>query len=148
MLQIKPVKFTALELEIGPLAKLDLQLNDKDLAMSLTALRASDSVVTIQFFLKVDLENDFGMRVVYAVDFSVVDSESPDFVVSDKILEHTFIQVNAPAIGYPFLRALVANVCLSCGHDPVMLPPVNFQAIYDDRKKKSTVSSKHIEVTQ
>jgi preprotein translocase subunit SecB len=147
MLQIKPIKFTALELEIGVLDQLDLQLNGKNLSLSVSATKASDSVVTIQLFLKLDLGNNVGMRVIYAVDFSVDSPEQEEFKVTESTIEDTFIQVNAPAIAYPFLRAFVATICVNAGYKPLMLPAVNFQAIFNERKANSEPLSAKITVT-
>jgi preprotein translocase subunit SecB len=39
--------------------------------------------------------------------------------------------INCPGIVYPYLRAIVSDVCTRAGFPPVMLSEVNFQAMYE-----------------
>jgi len=39
--------------------------------------------------------------------------------------------INCPGIIYPYLRAIVADVCTRGGFPPVTLSEVNFQAMYE-----------------
>ena len=39
--------------------------------------------------------------------------------------------INSPGIIYPYLRAIVADVCTRAGFPPVTLSEVNFQAMYE-----------------
>ena len=39
--------------------------------------------------------------------------------------------INCPGIIYPYLRAIVSDVCTRAGFPPVMLSEVNFQAMYE-----------------
>ena len=39
--------------------------------------------------------------------------------------------INCPGIIYPYLRAIVADVCTRAGFPPVTLSEVNFQAMYE-----------------
>lgn len=42
-----------------------------------------------------------------------------------------FPKVNAPAIAFPFLRSFIATVLLNAGFEPILLPSINFQAMYN-----------------
>lgn len=55
--------------------------------------------------------------------------------ITDEFKKSHFIFVNSPAIAYPFLRACVANIMLLSGYDPIMLPTVNFQKMFNDKNK-------------
>jgi preprotein translocase subunit SecB len=46
--------------------------------------------------------------------------------ITDEFKESHFLRSNAPAIGFPFLRACFAQVCLMAGHKHVVIPSVNF----------------------
>lgn len=63
------------------------------------------------------------------------------FVTEDEITEDEhgskFITMNAPAIGYPFLRAYVANLMLSSGYPVYMMPTINFTALAKEKEKRS-----------
>lgn len=56
--------------------------------------------------------------------------------IDEKFRESPFVFVNSPAIAYPFLRAYVSNLFLSSGYSPLMLPTVNFQKLFIDKKNE------------
>ena len=56
--------------------------------------------------------------------------------IDKNLLENPFLHVNAPAIAYPFLRAYIANLLLISGYDPLMLPSINFDAMWKSRTIK------------
>jgi preprotein translocase subunit SecB len=45
--------------------------------------------------------------------------------------------INCPGIIYPYLRAIVSDVCTRAGFPPVMLSEVNFQAMYVARQAEA-----------
>lgn len=62
----------------------------------------------------------FVFKVVYCALFAANED------ITDEFKQSNFVKVNAPAIAYPFLRAYLANLMLSSGFDPLMLPTINF----------------------
>ncbi|MCT7944064.1 protein-export chaperone SecB [Shewanella septentrionalis] len=58
-----------------------------------------------------------------------------EFKTNDEITEEfknsKFMFINSPAIAYPFFRAFVANMMLVSGHEPMMLPTVNFVQLFE-----------------
>lgn len=48
-----------------------------------------------------------------------------------------FVEVNAPAIIFPFIREHLSTVSLKAGIKPILLPPVNFIELAKNRKEKS-----------
>ena len=73
-----------------------------------------------------------GMSII--LEYRAVFKTEDDIDIN--FLENPFLHVNAPAIGYPFLRAYVANLLLISGYDPLMLPSINFDAIWRSRNIK------------
>ncbi|WP_081455920.1 protein-export chaperone SecB [Pseudogulbenkiania ferrooxidans] len=69
------------------------------------------------------------LSVVYCADFKLNRDVDRDWVDNSP-----FANVNAPAIAYPFLRAFVANIMLNSGYEPVMLPALNFQSRFNEKK--------------
>lgn len=53
-------------------------------------------------------------------------------VIDDDFKNSQFIKVNSPAIAYPYLRAYVSTMLTLSGYEPVILPTMNFQAMYND----------------
>ena len=45
--------------------------------------------------------------------------------------------INCPGIIYPYLRAIVSDVCTRAGFPPVMLSEVNFQAMFEARQAEA-----------
>lgn len=57
----------------------------------------------------------------------------------DKSLE-PFLLVNAPAILFPFLRRIVADLTREGGFPPLFLDPIDFAGLYVQRKKRAAAS--------
>lgn len=49
-----------------------------------------------------------------------------DSDIDDAFRKSKFPTVNTPAIAFPFLRAFVANLLISSGNKPIILPSINF----------------------
>ncbi len=47
------------------------------------------------------------------------------------------IGIACPGIVYPYLRAIVSDVCTRAGFPPVMLAEVNFQAMYEAQRAQA-----------
>jgi preprotein translocase subunit SecB len=141
MLRILPKKFRASNIALGPLDELDLQLGERKTALTVEALKADVNKVTILIKLRLVIEDGVGMLVDFAASFDVADEDVPDFEVNDEVLKNTFIQVNAPAIAYPFLRAYVSTISVNSGYDQILLPPVNFQALFDKKRKGGEITT-------
>ncbi|HHR6317753.1 TPA: protein-export chaperone SecB [Providencia alcalifaciens] len=60
------------------------------------------------------------LRIDYQ-SFFITDSD-----INDDFHNSTFPVINAPAIAFPFLRAFLANLLISGGYPPVLLPSINF----------------------
>ncbi len=65
-----------------------------------------------------------------------------DAIISDEFKESQFVFVNSPAIAYPFLRAYLSNMLLMSGYEPMMLPTINFQKLFNDKKAKGKQEGK------
>ncbi|BCV29216.1 hypothetical protein TUM3811_30760 [Shewanella algae] len=59
-----------------------------------------------------------------------------DNKITEQFKESKFIYINSPAIAYPFFRAFVANLMLVSGHEPLMLPTINFVSLYEKNQKE------------
>ena len=47
--------------------------------------------------------------------------------VTEEELNVPLIQINAPAIGFPFIRSFLSTVSLNAGLSPIILPSFNFE---------------------
>lgn len=71
---------------------------------------------------------DFDLSIETLFMFSLDEEITEEFKLSD------FPKINAPAIAFPYLRALVSNLTLQSGFDPVMLPSINFVKLAEERE--------------
>lgn len=60
------------------------------------------------------------LRIDYQSYF-ITDSD-----INEDFRNSKFPVINAPAIAFPFLRAFLANLLISGGYPPVLLPSINF----------------------
>ena len=51
------------------------------------------------------------------------------------------IGIACPGIVYPYLRAIVSDVCTRAGFPPVMLAEVNFQAMYEAQRAQAAAQN-------
>ena len=51
------------------------------------------------------------------------------------------IGIACPGIVYPYLRAIVSDVCTRAGFPPVMLTEVNFQAMYEAQRAQASAQN-------
>lgn len=57
--------------------------------------------------------------------------------INEKFKKSHFPFVNAPAIGFPFLRSFVSFMILNAGYSPLILPSINFINLFESNRKKS-----------
>jgi preprotein translocase subunit SecB len=60
---------------------------------------------------------------------------------SDKTLE-TLAGINCPAIMYPYMREFIAELTMRGGNTPLHLPPVNFVALAEQKKRQQEETKK------
>jgi preprotein translocase subunit SecB len=51
------------------------------------------------------------------------------------------IGIACPGIVYPYLRAIVSDVCTRAGFPPVLLSEVNFQAMYEQQRAQAQAAN-------
>jgi preprotein translocase subunit SecB len=91
----------------------------------------------IVFNLMVMTEDHYSLSLNYLAQFeSDCDIETQD-------RDAPFLKINAPAIAYPFLRASVANILLNSGHEPLLLPTINFIELSKQQDQALQAASTH-----
>lgn len=94
----------------------------------------------IRFGFNEDLENNYFISFDLVIETpcgATVDVQyesmfHTDEIISDDFQSSPFAMVNSPAIAYPFLRAYIATLLTLSGLEIVLLPTINFQAMYKD----------------
>lgn len=113
--------------------------NSMEIEMSCLPNRNNDTEFSIIFSLEIVMPQQFYLDITFKANFTtqIGDSLEEPLPLEENFQNHPFINVNAPAIAYPFLRTTVATILLNCGYNPIMLPAVNFQAKYNEQKSSN-----------
>jgi preprotein translocase subunit SecB len=61
-----------------------------------------------------------------------------DIEIDDSYLGDPMVNINAPAIVFPFLRAFINTVTINAGFKPIILPAINFAKMYNDAMAKGS----------
>ncbi len=56
--------------------------------------------------------------------------------IDKEFKESSFANINAPAIAFPFLRSFIQTICVNAGISPIVLPPFNFAAAINVKRKE------------
>jgi preprotein translocase subunit SecB len=96
----------------------------------------------IIFNLLVKTKDNYSLSISYLAQFE------SDVDIEDTERNIPFFQINAPAIAYPFLRAAVANLLLNAGHDPLLLPTINFVELSKQQDQANQVQSAPVSTNQ
>lgn len=123
---VKEISFYANE-EFKPKGELDLKFNfDVERYISEDGKKLEVMLSSIIFQNAIKNNYPFEMRVCLKGFFDVEGS--------DKNIEH-FVK-NATAILFPYLRSIVSTYTANANIIPVILPPMNINAYFEDRERK------------
>jgi preprotein translocase subunit SecB len=84
-----------------------------------------------RFYVCFDLTLDdpsYNLYVEAVYAFDVIEGE-----INEEFKKSHFPKVNAPAIAFPYLRAMVSTITLQAGLKTVMLPSINFASKSEDK---------------
>jgi preprotein translocase subunit SecB len=90
-----------------------------DFSFSPAFSEASKNEFLIVFNIKLSTL-EFNLNIEYLARFET------DEEIDDSFKDTNFVNINAPAIAYPFLRAFISNITVNAGFKPVILPTLNF----------------------
>lgn len=85
--------------------------------------------LTISATAKRDNETVFIAEIMYGVTVSIA-----DIVPEDQ--HHPLLLIEIPRFSFPFARQILATLTSQGGYPPLLLNPVDFQALYMDRFKE------------
>lgn len=102
----------------------------QDFSLTVSFPDTDKKLFDVKFDARIRCENNKILHVTYIALF-----EASEEIDRQKFASSPFAHVNAPAIAYPFLRSFVATIILNAGYAPVLLPSVNFQALFNGKKQ-------------
>lgn len=85
-------------------------------------------------------EKAFICECTYAGVFELVDIE-------DKLLEQTLL-IYCPNIIFPYVRRIMTQATLDGGFPPLMIEPIDFYTLYENRQKQAAEGKKTTETTE
>lgn len=100
--------------------------NDKKFLMSFGHALEQDNPKEFIIGFKIELEEvSFNIALEMAFIFET------DNKIDDNFKESAFLNINAPAIAFPYIRAYISNLTLQSGYDSVILPSINFASLHE-----------------
>lgn len=101
-----------------------------------------DNMVSIAFSEKYDEECPHSFSVIFDIELKSekkfalhVEVETcfrTDAPITEEFKASPFPKVNAPAIGYPYVRSMISMLTMIAGTDSAVIQTINFQALYNE----------------
>ena len=127
------VKDLSLEISDAPLVfleseapKVDMQLHidDKNIKESM-----HEVVLTVTITAKTKDKTLFLIEVQQAGVFQIINIEEAEML--------PILNIVCPNVIFPYMRETISDIVTRAGFPPVILSPVNFEALYNESKQKS-----------
>ena len=129
------VKDLSLEIPHAPGIFLERESPQIDLQLNTTATPIEEGVFEVTVTVTVTAKLPEKDKVMFLVEAK----QAGVFQIRNIPLNETepILAVVCPNILYPYLREVVSDVVVRAGFSPVILNPINFDALYQQQKQKS-----------
>ena len=124
------LKDLSLEQPNSPQILLEQAQPQVDINLSLTAEPVADSIYEVSVTATVTTK--VGDKVLFLVEAKQAGIFEIRKIPEDQL--QPIIGIACPGIVYPYLRAIVSDVCTRAGFPPVILSEVNFQAMFEAQR--------------
>ena len=132
------LKDLSLEQPNSPQILLEQSQPQVDINLSLGAAAVADSVYEVVVTATVTTKvNDKVLFLIEAKQAGIFEVRH----LPDEQLQ-AIISIACPNIIYPYLRAIVSDMCTRAGFPPVLLSEVNFQAMFEAQQAEAEASAK------
>lgn len=121
------LKDLSLEQPNSPQILLEQQQPQVDVALALAAEPVADGIYEVAVTATVTTK--IGDKTLFLVEAKQAGIFELRNIPEDQL--QPIIGIACPQIVYPYLRAIVSDVCTRAGFPPVLLSEVNFQAMYE-----------------
>ena len=131
------LKDLSLEQPNSPQILLEQAQPQVDINLSLAAEPVADGVYEVAVTATVTTKvNDKVLFLVEAKQAGIFEIRN---IPEDQL--QPIIGIACPGIVYPYLRAIVSDVCTRAGFPPILLTEVNFQAMYEAQQAQAAQGS-------
>ena len=89
--------------------------------------------------MKVNIHSDLDKSVVfdYILEYCALVVTNPSL---DAQSLEAVLMVHCPFLMFPFVRSIVADVTRTAGYPPLLIDPIDFAALYIEKKQKNNTS--------
>ncbi|HET7795776.1 MAG TPA: protein-export chaperone SecB [Rhizobacter sp.] len=131
------LKDLSLEQPNSPQILLEQAQPQVDINLGLAANPVADGIFEVSVTATVTTKvNDKTLFLVEAKQAGIFEIRN----IPDEQLQ-PIIGIACPQIVYPYLRAIVSDVCTRAGFPPVVLAEVNFQAMYEAQQQQQAAAA-------
>lgn len=121
---VKSIQLQAKELDVRMIDNIQEEEKSNKFSFSYGSGVNEKTHRTFQVAFKINVEN-----VRYSLSAEVLYNFVTSEEFDDKFKSSSFININAPAIAFPYLRSFVSFLTMHAGYPAVMLPSINFVAM-------------------
>jgi preprotein translocase subunit SecB len=107
---------------------LEEENNKKSLSFDYDIQYLEEDLFVVIFKLLLEHSCEFKIDITYATYFKTSKEITIEFKESD------FPLMNAPAIGFPFLRSFIATLTINAGYEGALIPSINFVSLAEEKK--------------
>lgn len=119
------------------ITKLDFNLDFKHQVAGVPDAKTDNERRTFVVQFQAEVKNTAQSVVLFTKFIVIFQCENP---ITSEYIESDIIQINAPAIAFPFLRSFITTVTSNAGVPPMYLPSINFIKLAKQAKGKSTLN--------
>jgi len=131
------LKDLSLEQPNSPQILLDQQQPQVDIQLGMAAEGVGDGMFEVTVTATVTTQ--VGERVLFLVEAKQAGIFEIRNVPPEQ--QQGILGVACPQMVYPYLRAIVSDICTRAGFPPIMLAEVNFQAMYEAQLEAAAASN-------
>lgn len=132
-LQMTNARASKMSLEGLPMSEVQKETPDVNLTFRAAFNIEDPKIFAVVFSLEVETRGEFQLSLEYWVSF-----EASEEIAEDQ-RDSPFFAINAPAIGFPFLRSYVSLILVNGGYNNTILGSVNFVELYERNQTNSIV---------
>ena len=127
------LKDLSLEQPNSPQILLEQQQPQVDISLAMGAESVADGVFEVSVTATVTTK--IGDRTLFLIEAKQADIFEIRNVPEDQM--QGILSIVCPQMIYPYLRAIVSDVCTRAGFPPIMLTEVNFQAMFEAQQAQA-----------
>ena len=130
------LKDLSLEQPNSPAILLEQQQPQVDINLTLSAESVTDGIFEVCVTATVNTK--VGDKTLFLVEAKQAGIFEIRHVPQEQV--EGILGIVCPQMVYPYLRAIVSDVCTRAGFPPIMLTEVNFQAMYEARQAQAAAA--------